>query len=397
MKIINIKNINVFTFDLPLKKGFVLKNTFIDSRKGALVEFETEQGAKYYGESSPLVHFHRESYSECLKQISEITKVLIGSPNGFFIEMPEGKKYDMEDFRIFFTRNFFERIKLYESMKNPEDILPSVRYCFEMIYLCIFIKNFDFIRHYNVSAESFIPLCRLISDIGGIDYGALEEEIRFGIYDTVKIKIGRQAPEFEIGAIKKIIDIIEKNNRKKMVMRLDSNMSLSAYRLMEFLENIGKEYIDFIEDPVGDTSFYQDFYEKTGVRIAADETIKEFVDLKKMSFKKNSGEFIKALIIKPQVMGGFIDSFRLLKMAEVLKIKTVISNIFETSISVSAHCIFIYLTGSQGTAAGLDTLDSFLKDPGAVIIKSDNARISVCRAFENLFKADYSVLKKYSD
>ena len=49
MKIIKIKNINVFTFDLPLKKGFVLKSIFIDSRKGALVEFETEQGAKYYG------------------------------------------------------------------------------------------------------------------------------------------------------------------------------------------------------------------------------------------------------------------------------------------------------------------------------------------------------------
>jgi o-succinylbenzoate synthase len=396
MKIIKIKNINVFTFDLPLKKGFALKSTFIDSRKGALVEFETEQRAKYYGESSPLVHFHRENCSECIKQISEIKEMLLGNPHGFYIEVPEEKEYDMEDFRTFFTRNFLERIKLHESMKNPEDILPSVRYCFEMIYLCIFIKNFDFIRHYNVSAESFIPLYRLISDIRQIDYGVLEEEIRSGIYDAVKIKIGRQAPECEISAIKKIINIIEKSNRKNMAIRLDSNMSLSANRLTEFFKKIDKEHIDFIEDPFDDTSFYREFYEKTGVGIAADETIKEFIDLKKMSFKKNSGEFIKALIIKPQVIGGFIDSFRLLKMAESLKIRTVISNIFETSISVSALCIFIYLTGSRETSAGLDTLDSFLKDPGTVIIKTNNARISVCRAFENLFKADYSVLKKCS-
>ncbi len=394
MNIIKIKNINIFSFDLPLKKAFVLKNTSFDSRRGILVELETNQGIKYYGESSPLVYFNQENYSDCLYQISEIRKIMLDNPEGFYIEIPEENKYFMEDFGIFFIQNFLEKIKKNGRADNPENIFPSVRYCFEMLYFCIFIKNPDFARYYNVSSDSFIPLCRLIPDISRIDYGVLEEEIRRNEYNTIKIKIGRQKPESEISAIRRIIDIIENINRKDVLIRLDSNMSLSESCILQMLENINKSYIDFIEDPVENISSYQDIYEKTGVTIAADETIKKFIDFKKMSFKNNAGKFIKALVIKPQSIGGITDSFRLFKMAQHAKIKTVISNIFETSISVSALCIFIYLINNQKIAAGLDTLDIFLKDPGIVKIKSDSARISVCRAYENLYKADYSVLRK---
>ncbi|HAX17266.1 MAG TPA: hypothetical protein DCY00_01535, partial [Actinobacteria bacterium] len=153
-------------------------------------------------------------------------------------------------------------------------------------------------------------------------------------------------------------------------------------------------HIDFIKDPVRDTSLYQELFEKTGVGVAADETVKDFIDFNKLSFKKNTGKFLKAIIIKPQVIGGFIDSYKLMKMAESLKIKTVVSNIFETSLSISAISIFIYLINKTEIAAGLDTADSFQKDPGSIKIKSDVAKISIHDAYKNLFKADYSVLQK---
>jgi len=394
MNIIKIKEISIFTFDLPLKNGFILKNTFIDSRKGILVEFETMRGAKYYGESSPLIYFHKEDYSDCLKQISEIKKIMLDNPDDFHIKSFEEKKYDMEDFEVFFTRNFLEKIKLYNPFGQLKNILSSVRYCFEMIYFCIFIKNLNFIEYFKISAGSFIPICRLVPDINLIDYGVLEKEIKSNKYHTIKIKIGRQKLSSEISAISKIINIIEKNNRADIVIRLDSNMSIPEAEIIRFLENIDKSHIDFIEDPVKDTSFYQELYEKTGVNIAADETIKDFIDFKRMTLKKNACRFLKVIIIKPQVIGGFIDSLRLIKMAKALKIKTVISNVFETSLSVSAICVFMYLTDIERTAAGLDTLDSFLQDPGVFKIKSVNGKISVRNAYNNLYKADYSVLEK---
>jgi hypothetical protein len=81
-------------------------------------------------------------------------------------------------------------------------------------------------------------------------------------------------------------------------------------------------------------------------------------------------------------------------MAKAQKIKTVISNIFETNISISAICIFLYFINREKTAEGLDTLDDFLKHPGIVNIKSDEGKLSVFKAFKNLFKVDYSVLRK---
>ncbi|MDD3520795.1 MAG: enolase C-terminal domain-like protein [Actinomycetota bacterium] len=393
MNITKINKINIFTFDLKLKKGFVLKNSFIDSRKGILIEFETSRGVKYYGESSPLMHFHAESFFDCLKQISEIREIILNNPNDFNILPFEEKKYRMEDFEVFFTHNFFDKIVLINHFRDIKNILPSVRYCFEMIYFCIFIRSFNFCKYFKITPDSTIPLCRLIPDISFIDYKILEKEISSFKYSVIKIKIGRHELESELGAIKKITDIIE-SNKKNISIRLDPNMSMKKSEIIRFLSNVNKSTIDFIEDPVSNTSLYPELYEKTGVSIAADETIKEFIDFKKMAIKKNTGEFIKAVIIKPQVIGGFIGSYRLMKSAKALRIKTVASNIFETSLSVSAICIFLYFSNNKKTAAGLDTLDNYLQDPGLLKIKSESAKISVYSAYNNLYQADYSVLKK---
>ncbi len=395
MNIIKINNLNIFKFDLPLKKGFVLKDTLIDSRKGIFIEIKTDQGLKYYGESSPLIHFHKEKFSDCLKQIKEIRKIMTENLDFFDIRyLHLDKRYLMDSFEDFFTINFLNKINSYLESGIKKDMLPSVRYCFEMAYFSIFIRNFDFIGQFKISADSFIPLCRLATDVSVTDLGILEEEIRSRKYNTIKIKIGRHETDSEISAIMKIIDIIERNNRKDVAIRLDSNMALSKNEAIRFLKNIDKTHIDFIEDPVRDTSLYQELFEKTGVGVAVDETVKDFIDFNKLSFKKNTGKFLKAIIIKPQVIGGFIDSYKLMKMAESLKIKTVVSNIFETSLSISAISIFIYLINKTEIAAGLDTADSFQKDPGSIKIKSDVAKISIHDAYKNLFKADYSVLQK---
>lgn len=395
MNIIKINKINIFKFDLPLKKGFVLKDSFINSREGIFIEIETSQGLKYYGESSPLIYFHKEKFSDCLKQIKKIRKIISENPEFFDISCRySDKKYLMDNFEDFFTINFLDKINPYLGSGSRKDMLPSVRYCFEMAYFCIFIRNFDLIGQFKVPADNSIPLCRLLTDVCATDLVVFEEEIRTRKYNTLKIKIGRQETDSEISAVMKIIDIVERNNRKDISIRLDSNMSLSKNEVVRFLKNIDKTHIDFIEDPVRDTSLYQELFEKTGVGIAADETVKDFIDFNKLSFKKISGKFLQAIIIKPQVIGGFIDSFKLIKIAENLKIKTVISNIFETSLSISTISIFIYLIKKTEIAAGLDTADSFQKDPGIFKIKSDIAKISIHDAYKNLFQADYSVLQK---
>ncbi len=171
-------------------------------------------------------------------------------------------------------------------------------------------------------------------------------------------------------------------------------MIIPASDAVKVFKKFSQLNVDFIEDPVQDTSLYWDLHKQTGINIAADETLKDFIDFKEKSFYLNAENFLKAIIIKPQIFGGFIATFKLLEMSKNKKIKTVISNIFETNISISAISIFIYFINREGTAEGLGTLDAFLKHPGTIDIKSEEGKLSVFKAFNNLSQIDYSILKK---
>ncbi len=187
-----IKKINIFLFDLPLLKEFVLKDSLISSRKGILVEFITKNSEKYYGEASPLIYFSKESFDDCLNQIIGIKKIMTDSPQKFIIaSLTENKKYDMRDFNKFFNASFLDTLSSYDTFKDINKILPSVRYCFEMLYFVIFIKTLNQKGLFHIKKKSYIPLCRLITDIRLIDYRLLEEEIRRGRLNAIKIKIGR--------------------------------------------------------------------------------------------------------------------------------------------------------------------------------------------------------------
>ena len=120
--------------------------------------------------------------------------------------------------------------------------------------------------------------------------------------------------------------------------------------------------------------------------------MKYFAELQKADFKKQPENFLKAVIIKPQVFGGFINTYKLIKAAKGFNVQNVISNIFETSLSISAIAVFLFITGQNSVPAGLDTVDSFVEDVGCLNIKSKNSKISVKNAYDNLRKIDYSLV-----
>jgi len=394
MDFVRINKINIFSFAQQLKKGFTLKGGLINSRKGIIVEFVSEDGLKYFGESSPLVHFHEENIDECLCQILEIRKIILSDAGNLSIRINNCHTADMCGFESFFIENFLKVICKYNLFNNIKDIFPSVRYCFEMLYFNIYIRNSSIAKYFESEKVGYINLSRLITDLSLVDMEMLENEIKNHSLSSLKIKIGRNNVETEIDKIINIEEIISKYKRKKLLIRLDSNMWMSKVEIVKLLNNIDKMFIDYVEDPVEDIIFYPEIYQSTGVGIAVDETLKYFADLRKADFKKQPKNFLKAVIIKPQVLGGFINTYKLMKAAEGFNIQSVMSNIFETSLSISAIAVFLFITGQNTIPAGLDTVDSFVEDVGCLNIKSKHSEISINNAYDNLKKINYSLLVK---
>ena len=397
---------DVYKFELPLGKKLVVKKNELNKRSGLLINIGISNGLSGFGEISPLPFFHNESIDDAWRQVKELKQ------NNFFIKKIEAlfKKPDSFAFlsdsknickdnsekeinSTAFIKNFNAFLNKLNDLFYDIKVYPSVRTGFEMALISLIFIRPGLEKILKQEIYSGLPVCRLIMDLGeGLEKEILE--IIGSEFKAVKIKVGRTSREKEIQGIEKIKKLILKNQLNTVKLRLDANGLWNLSEAIYFGKAIGSELIEYIEDPSDNISEYEQFFKETQIPIALDEKLPDLTDLNKISeLNGKCPRYLKAIIIKPDFIGGFFKTASLIKFAHRNGIKPVLSNSFNSSLLISFIILFAGIMHLNENPLGIDSLSLFSNNLLTEDIKIIMGEINILEVLNNIKKINFNLLR----
>lgn len=320
-----LEEIKYFQYSFHLKSEFKNSSTSIKKREGFIISARDEFKNISYGEASPLENFSVETLKEIENDLQLITSK-----------------------RIILSENIFEASNQIKELTQ----LHSLRFALEQIFLnLLFIRNNklpDVLSGKNFKKEIYVNAVLGIYESAFI-INEIKKKFNLG-YKTFKIKVGRNDIQDDLS----LVDSIYKNFGDKIKIRLDANGKWEFNEALNFLENLEKYEIEYIEEPCFNLDNNLKLIEHTRIKIALDESITNIAQAKQI-IDNSKIEFI---IIKPMIYGSIFDIIDLINYAESKNKFIIISSAFESNIGKSALVLLASLT-SHTYAHGLDVADIF--------------------------------------
>lgn len=323
------------SFSLKLKEPLRNASFIIESRDGFVIRITDENNFMGYGEVSPLPGFSAESLHECEVALNRLHYTIID------------KSAKNEEFDL---------ISELHTISN----LPSLLFGVEQAVISLLIQRRELssllahekIIHVNgiVGIKSKEETFRKIDDLLADDF------------KTIKIKIGSNSVEDDVEFVKQIVNRIDDS----INIRLDVNGNWN-YQQAEFvINNLPKNKIELIEQPVNNMNELVMLSDFSHIPIAIDESISNIAEAKDIIERSN----IKTIVLKPSILGSIIQTISLIKSAENLGKKIIISSAFESVVGRSAIVwLASFVEGSH--AHGLNTATHFAGD-----LATDNYLVS---------------------
>jgi len=163
---------------------------------------------------------------------------------------------------------------------------------------------------------------------------------------AAKLKVGGR----ELNAAISLVREVRERLPDSMQLRLDANQAWTLEEATSFCNAMKDIELEYIEEPLQDSSRLEELYDRTGVKYALDETLVREEDL-------SPWPNVAALICKPTFLGGRESVERLAATGKPI----VFSAAFESGVGI-ARIVQLAAEYSPEIPAGLDTLDWLTDD-----------------------------------
>jgi o-succinylbenzoate synthase len=335
-----IKEFKFSPFNIKLKEPLQNSSFKIESREGFIIKITDENNLSSYGEVSPLLGFSIETIDECDVALNKLYYSIID------------KARKKEEFDL--TREL-------EAVSN----LPSLRFGIEQAIISLLIKRGEL--NSLLSTEKQIAVNGLVGIKSEEKVLKKVDDLLADGFKTIKIKVGVNSVEDDIKLVNKISTRIDNSIK----IRLDVNGSWNYQQTEYAINNLQKEKLELIEQPVKDINELVMLSDFSPIPIGVDESIKTISDATDIVQRSN----IKVIVLKPSILGSIIQTISLIKTAEQLGKKIIISSAFESVVGRSALFMLASLVNGNyahglNTASYLDevlTEDVFLIENGKVL------------------------------
>ncbi len=170
--------------------------------------------------------------------------------------------------------------------------------------------------------------------------------VRSAGFRTVKIKVGRQSIRADAERV------IEAHRQlgPGITLRLDANRAWSLADALAFDKHIAGVPLEYIEEPLENPAELPAFHERSGLPVALDEAL---LEQPLENFRAWRG--VRAVVIKPTILGGLLAAERLAAQAMDLGWSAVFSAVYESGVGIRALAHLAARCGAPGVAMGLDT------------------------------------------
>ncbi len=291
-------------YRLPLARTLYLYNEPYLEREGVVLCLEGDSGHKGWGEIAPLPEFSRESLEEAFAQSKELATRLKGLS----------------------VRTSLSAV---EELVNSLDLelLPSVRCGLEsaMLHLTAEMEQRAISFIGKASFSEAVPLNGLLT---GREDDILRQSthlVNQG-YRAVKLKVGRQALEQDVALVYRV----HARLGGRATLRLDANRAWTMEQALTFGKATEVLEIEYVEEPLKNSDELPELGKHWRHPVALDESL---VDLNPEKFGRFDG--LKALILKPMLLGGFAKALAWAKCAEANSIMPVVSSSFESDLGLT--------------------------------------------------------------
>lgn len=228
--------------------------------------------------------------------------------------------------------------QVYALAKTLGSIFPSVRMGLEMAFLDL-IQNS--MRQWFKSP--FIQSKIQIQTNGLVWMGdeifmrdQIQEKVNLG-FDCIKLKIGALDFKKEL----QLMAFLRKLS-SKIIVRLDANGAFTPQEALDKLNELSEFNIHSIEQPIqkGQWKIMNDLCKLSKIPIALDE---ELIGIEEIVEKKALLDQIKPayIILKPSLLGGFVESNQWIKLAEDRNIGWWVTSALESNLGLNAISQFV--------------------------------------------------------
>lgn len=329
-------------------------------RDGCILRLQTADRLHCgYGEIAPLQGLHEETLQEAAGQLDTI----------LHSGLPETPHLTM----------------LNAGDALPGDLFPSVRTGIEMALLNLQASEKGKFTPlpWNLNPASTLPLNALLFGDKADVLQQADMYYRIG-YRTFKLKI---RPE-RAGEATELITELHRILGDAVQFRLDSNQSFTCESAARFLDALPGKQIAYIEEPLMKPEESARLYERTGIRIALDESLWQCPALR----HELPASCLGAYILKPSRTGGISATMRLAIEARSRGLAAVISSAYDSGISTGFFARMASLLDAHPPACGLDTFRQFQRDILAVPLSATDGLLDVDAVWKSSTKPDLSRL-----
>jgi len=345
-------HILIYRYTVPFTEPLTVKGHRIVNREGIILGLQTsEECLTAYGEVAPLPGLHRETLESAEEQLVEVLS-----------------KHQFANNSIL-----------------PDGLFPSVHTGLEMAMI-----NLEAVRSgrnpaysdMTEGAAKHVPVNALLFGETEQVVHRAKEYSSLG-YGTFKLKISAGNIDVAIRSI----DALHRMFGNSIELRLDANQSLSLDEAIRFAGQIPIGSIAYIEEPLTKAELIGEFYAKTGIGSALDETLWQKPEL----LHQIPPAAISALILKPNRLGGIAATLKLARYAKKHHLLAVFSSAFESGISLSFYSWLAASATSKPAACGLDTYRYLKHDLLETPFVAENGLLDVYK----LYRKGLAVNKKH--
>jgi len=305
----------LYRYAIPFTEPITVKGHRLVQREGIILALKSaDREHVAYGEIAPLPGLHQETLQSAEAQL---VKVLA-------------------------------QRKLAASPIELDGLYPSVRTGLEMALFNLEAAISGTLPSFSDEGEIAQPVpvnALLFGDTSQV-MQRTESYFKLG-YRTFKLKVSASNTGNAINSIREL----HRTFGNTLELRLDANQSFLPDEAVAFAEKLPSGSIAYIEEPLQKAEHIGDFYAKTGIRSALDETLWQKLEL----LDSIPNEALAALILKPNRLGGIVAALNLARYATDHHLLAVFSSAFESGISLSFYAWLAASTAVNPAACGLDT------------------------------------------
>lgn len=352
----NVSHIYIYRYAIPLTEPVTVGSHRLLQREGIVLALKSrDKECTAFGEIAPLPGLHRENLDMAQEQLFEHISdhsltISCPLPGGLYPSVQTGIEMAIINMAA-------------AASGNPPAFFPESAGSERLPINALLFGN----------ADAVVTKAETLSSRG---------------YRTFKLKVNAG----NAGTALESIHALHGRFGSSIELRLDANQSFTLEEAVAFARDIPEKSVSYIEEPLQDAAGIGEFHARTAIRSALDETLWKHPEL----LGSIPNEALKALVLKPNRLGGIAATIGLVRHARQHGLQAVLSSAFESGISLGMYAWLAASASLEPEPCGLDTFRYLHHDLIEAPFGSTNSVIDARRAFEEGQKVNLHTLKLLS-